>query len=207
LHVYLDSINLAVPWLATAFLVPGHHHVRAHRCAAALCVAVTLLGCQQRPATTPPRSWRTAVTPDSALTFAVPATYRERSAGCWGRFDGLVPGPADFCLTLVGPENAEALGRAWNVACRGPESTAGDAVCYQALRVDTATFDGRPVVIRRALLSGTIGHYRRLPAVLVHIPLGPADVAVLQGEHREPGTYHELVAIARTVRPLRGARD
>jgi hypothetical protein len=146
------------------------------------------------------------VTPDSALTFAVPAVYRARN-GCWDRFDGLVPSPADFCLRLAQPEQAEALGRAWNVVCRGPESTAGDAVCYQKVQVDTAIFDGRPVVIRRGLLSGTIGHYRRLPAVLVLVPLGPAGVAVLEGEHREPGTYNELVAIARTVRLLRGARD
>lgn len=167
-----------------------------------LCGVVSLQGCHPGPAPTPSSRWgRTAITPDSALTFQVPAGYRERNAyGCWVRDDGLWPSAADFCLWLARPEDAEASGRAWNVVCHGSQSTAGDASCYEELRVDTVSFDGRPAVIRRALKSGTIGHFRRLPAVLVLIPLGPAGVAVLQGEHREAGTGNELVAIASTVR-------
>jgi hypothetical protein len=199
----LDQVELARP---SSFR--SVHLVGARLFALLLCGAIILPGCHHSPEVAPPRTWHTAVTPDSALTFRVPPGYRQRNAyGCWARFDGVVPSPADFCLSLAQPEHAGALGRAWDLMCGSPESRVGHTPCYEKQRVDTATFDGRPAVIRRALVSGTIGHYRRVPAVLVLIPLGPAGVAVLQGEHREPGTASELIAIASTVRPFLRVRD
>lgn len=170
---------------------------------ALLLAAIALSGCRIGPAPVPSSDWRAAVTPDSALAFQVPRGYRQRNAyGCWNRVDGRWPSPADFCLRLVPAEEAQAYSRVWEVMCQGPKSTAGDASCFEGLRVDTASIDGRAAVVTRALRSGTISHFRRMPAVLVLIPLDSAGVAVLEGEHRERGTGAELVTIASTVRLL-----
>src|SRR5688500_13820464 len=73
--------------------------------------------------------------------------------------------------------------------------------------VDTVHFVERSAVVERALLSGTIGHYRRRPAVLVRVPVGDTGTAVLHGDHaaQDSGGDGELIAIAATIRLALGS--
>jgi hypothetical protein len=80
------------------------------------------------------------------------------------------------------------------------ESQEADAACYSDLQVDTVRSGAYPMIVFRAYLSGTMGHYHRLPEVLVRIHFDEAKTGVLTGVYRGSGGDTELIAIANTIR-------
>ncbi len=180
--------------------------MRAAVTAVTLFAVLTALGCRTGASLDAAPEWPTVFTPDSALTLEVPRAYQERNAyGCWNRNDGHWPSAADFCLSLASAEEAELRLASWRLPC--PGSSQADASCFEERREDTIVVGGQRALVVRALLSGTIGHYRRLPAVLILIPYGPAGSAIFQGDHREPETYIELVAIAGSIRLVQAPHE
>jgi hypothetical protein len=165
--------------------------------------ALALTGCGHTAPSTEHTlaSWTPTVTPDSTLALRVPAEYaRINASGCWSREDPVARWPRQFCLVLHRPEAAAYVVQRWSVPCTGPASSAGDAACYDSVRVDTLAGAGQRRIVRRGLLTGTIGHYRQQPALSVEIPFDSAGTALLSAEVRGRETASELLSIAETVR-------
>ena len=163
-------------------------------------------GCRSKHPGEASADWETHRTPDGLLTLRLPPGYEKRNDyGCWDRIDEDRNVWRDFCVELVEPAEAERRTLGSN-DCRSADLIMPDCAYYEARRVETVQFGERAAVVERALLSGTIGHYRRRPAVLVRVPLSGAGTAVLHGDHavNDSGASDELVAIAGTIQLARG---
>ena len=168
----------------------------------ALAILVFVMACRSRPAEELRADWQTHRTPDGALTLQLPPGYEKRNDyGCWNRLEPDESGWRDFCLELLDPGEASKRTLEGD-GCQVGDLIIADCAYYEARRVDTVRFGERAAVVERALLSGTIGHYRQRPAVLVRVPLGSVKTAVLSGDHPShfSGASDEFVAIAGTIR-------
>lgn len=149
--------------------------------------------------TTP--AWIATTTPDSQLALRLPSVYHLRNTyGCWGHRDGIWPALSDFCLTVASSEKADSQAKNWVIPCSKDRTHINsDAACYNDARIDTVRYDNRSAIVIRAFLSGTMGHYQRLPALFVRLPLDSTTEAILTGTYRDQGGDAELIVIAGTV--------
>lgn len=125
--------------------------------------------------------WLTAYTRDSTLELQVPTrSESSNQADCW--WMPAVGGKANrsnFCIEVTTPERAAESSRYRFTVC---PKTLADAACYSEASLDTLTLTGRRVVVTRARMSGTFGHFHRIPTVLMAIPLDSMQVALLEAQ-------------------------
>jgi hypothetical protein len=105
------------------------------------------------------RTWRTVVTPDSALRFQLPGDYHARNAyGCGSRNHRQQdrPGWRDLCVSMADSEESRHVhlidlqGSHYSDA-RG---CAADCMRYEKVKADTVEIGGRHAVVERGRASG-----------------------------------------------------
>lgn len=142
--------------------------------------------------------WLTAYTADSTLELQVPP--RSESFGktdCWGMPSGGKAKRSRFCIEVTTPDLAARQSLSRFAAC---SERFADAACYTEASVDTLKLTGRQVVVTRARLSGTFGHYRAIPTVLMEIPLDSARVGLLEAYLTD---YRDTTSVFRLAGSLR----
>ena len=151
-----------------------------------------------------PSTWRDFTAPATGVAFRAPADYQPRNtSGCWHRAPERwqQTGWRDFCVDAV-----DSGGWVYSFSSPGNGKCIADCVTVNELHVDTLVLGGRRTIVERARVSGGIGHIERERDLLVRIRLPNGNVLKLDGTTAHDAGYHELLAIAATMRELRPER-
>lgn len=149
-----------------------------------------------------PISTSVFVDADSQLTVAVPSHYvrAQHRSDCYHAV--VRHNVRGFCLSVVSA--AQAGARRFRSDSSALEDRCFDCAFYERILTDTVSGAPYKMIRQRALLTGTIGHHRRLPVLRIHIQVTDALVAIFDVQHIDGAAgEEELLSIAKSVRYIR----
>jgi hypothetical protein len=76
-----------------------------------------------------------------------------------------------------------------------------DPIQFEDWHAETFDFEGRHIVVERALKSGGIAGLRRVRSMVAFVELGGGELAIVDGTTGDDEGYQELLTIATTIEP------
>jgi hypothetical protein len=106
----------------------------------------------------------------------------------------------DICVEVVSSAEAEIASLQRPRDCNQDLADRSDCDFYEEVSADTLKVKGRRVILERGLRSGTIGHERRRPVILIRLALRGDSVGLLEGEVRGRVDEPDFLAAAGSLR-------
>jgi hypothetical protein len=153
---------------------------------------------QVPPPPAAPKNWVPQQTPDR-LPVRLPPDYGDRgSHGCWSRDVPVLRGPGyrDVCIHRD-TDPVSFWGFALKPFRANPRES--DQIKFEEWQGETFEYDGRRIVVERALTSGGIAGLQRVRSLRAYVELGGNELAILQGRTGDDDGYQELLTIATTI--------
>jgi hypothetical protein len=145
------------------------------------------------------------VATDDGLTMQLDRDFRLRNnAGCWDKGTDHWPGPGwrDVCVGRFDPR-LEPTPHFFMTAPPSPNII--DFVGYEAWEAGVTIMSDRRAIVEKARASGGMAGLKRERTVVVLLELRVGEWAYFRGRTGDDEGYDELLAIAATIRPTRGA--